>query len=100
MEFKDKVARYAELKLLIKNLEAETDELRPAIVSHMQASEAEEMNTDFGKFILSKRRTWTYPEDVLALEQTFKKAKKGAEGLGTATYVENPVLMFKVVGEE
>jgi len=90
---KIKLERYAELKKIVKEAEEEMDPLKGEILEMM--GDNEEVDTDFGKFVVSHRRTWTYPEEIKNREDQLKRDKKSCEQLGTADYVENSTLMFK-----
>lgn len=85
--------QYAELKRVEKEVAAKIKELQPSIIEAM--GENEEVETNFGMFVIGKRRAWKYPAEVEVKEQELKEAKKECEQLGTATYEENPYLIFK-----
>jgi len=87
--------KYADLKNQIKALELEVDAIQPEIMAGIEAQGADEVQTDFGKFILGRRRTYTYPEALVVAETNLKADKKEAEATGSATYVEKPYLLFK-----
>ena len=92
---KTKLERYAELKRIVKQAEEEMDPMKEEILTMM--GDHEEVETDFGKFVVTHRRTYTYPEEIKQREDDLKKAKKTCEQLGTAEYVEKSILMFKEV---
>lgn len=83
---------YATLKEAEKEIQAKLDELKPKIIELM--GENEEINTDFGSFVIGKRRRWTYPENINQLGERYKEAKIEAERTGEAQYEENPYLIF------
>lgn len=87
--------KYADLKVQIKALELEVDAIQPEIMAGIEAQGADEVQTDFGKFIIGKRRTYTYPAHLVTAEAAIKESKKEAEATGAATYVEKPYLLFK-----
>ena len=87
---------YSELKIKIKALEAQADELNPFVLESLQVSGAEEVDIeDLGKIVLANRRTWEYPAEIKEKEDTVKAEKKEAEQLGTAKYSEKPYILFK-----
>lgn len=92
------LADYAELKTQEKAVAEKLKELAPQIVEQMGKNEAEEIETSYGKFSISKRRSWTYPEDLMARETVLKADKKKAEQVGTATYEETPFLVYRAEG--
>ena len=90
---KELLAKYAELKQIVTEAEAQLDELKPQVIEMMGDNDA--IETDFGTFSLSKRRTWTYSPAITEREKQLKVDKKLEEQLGTAQYVENPILIYK-----
>lgn len=89
--------KYAELDAQIKALEAEKDEVKGLILSEMVESGQEAVETDVGKFTVTRLKTWTYPEAVTELGDKFKAAKAKAESTGDATYVEKESLRFNSI---
>jgi len=94
---KDLLKQYADLKVLIADAESKLDTLKPQVLETI--GEAEEVQTDFGTFSITKRRSWTYPQDITNKEKELKADQKKAQQLGTAEYTEAPVLVFKVIKE-
>jgi len=90
---KELLEKYAHLKQVVAEAEVELDELKPQIVEMM--GDNEEVQTDFGKFLLNKRRSWTYPEPLVEREKQLKVDQKLAQQLGTASYEEQKVLVYK-----
>lgn len=92
---KDTLLEYAELKAKIKEIEERIKEIAPTILEVLTSTGSEEIDVKgTGKFILSLYRTWTYPQEIVTIEETLKAKKKESEQKGTATYVEKPVLKF------
>ncbi len=89
--------KYAEIDAKIKALEAEKDEIRGIILSEMVESGQEGVETEVGKFSVTRLKTWTYPEKVTELGDKFKAAKAKAESTGEATYVEKESLRFNSI---
>ena len=87
--------RYAQLKLEVAKLEEELELLKPEVVTYIQDQGAEQVTHDAGIFLLQTRRTYKYPEEVASLEAKLKEDKKTSEQLGTATYTEKVILVFK-----
>ena len=85
---------YATIDTLIKELEQKKDEIKGLILAEMVESGQEAVETEVGKFSITKRKTWTYPENVTELGDEFKAAKAKAESTGDATYIEEPSLRF------
>lgn len=85
---------YAVLEAEISALELKKEQLRPFIIKKMVDDGVEKLETAVGKFTLSKRKTWTYPESVLAIGEEFKTAKAKSESTGEATYEETESLRF------
>ena len=90
----DKLKIYAALKLKISALEDELKPLVEEIQSMMVAEEVDEIGFELGKISLSYLKTWTYPDEVNDLLEEGKQAKKTAEKIGTATFVEKPSIKF------
>jgi hypothetical protein len=85
---------YAALDAQIKELEAKKDEVKGLILQEMVDSGEDAVNTEVGKFSVTKLKTWTYPEKVIELGDKFKAAKAKAESTGDATFTEKNSLRF------
>jgi len=92
---KTRLERYAEIKNDIKRLEEEAKEIAPQILEEM--GDVEEVSTDFGTFIVAKRRQYTYPETLVKAQEELDAAKEQAVQTGEAVYTEKPYLIFKTV---
>ncbi len=86
--------KYAELDAQIKALEAEKDEVKGFILAEMVEEGQDAVETEVGKFSVTRLKMWTYPEKVTELGDKFKAAKAKAESTGEATYVEKDSLRF------
>ncbi len=86
--------RYAELDARIKELESEKDEVKGLILAEMVEEGQDGVETEVGKFSVTRLKSWTYPEKVTDLGDKFKAAKAKAESTGEATYVEKESLRF------
>lgn len=87
--------QYATKKLQLIAIEEELEALKPQVVAAIQEQEADQIDHAAGLFSLQARRSWTYPLEIQLQEENLKAEKKQAEQLGTATYSEKPVLVFK-----
>ncbi len=85
---------YASVEAKIKELDAQKDQLRGLILKQMTDNGQEMVETAIGKFSITRLKTWTYPEKVLAIGEKFKAEKAKAESTGDATYVEKESLRF------
>lgn len=91
---KAKLQEYAAIKKQIEELEMRADEIRPEIVGAMLAEQADKVETEFGDFVMEKRRSWEFSESVTLAEDKVKQLKAKEKAEGVATYTENPVLKF------
>lgn len=89
-----KYERYAELKVAAAGIEEEIKEINKEIVKELAEFDIDEFPTEFGTFVMAKRKKWVYPAEVLILEEKFKEAKKESEQIGTAGYVDQVELRF------
>lgn len=85
---------YAALKTKKKALENQIDELEAKIIEEMVAEGATKIETTFGKFTVTMKKTWEYPQEVIDIGEQFKAAKATAESTGDATFTEAPSLRF------
>lgn len=95
---KQKLAQYAALKTQIKTLEKELDLLKEPVMEML--GDNDEIQTDFGTFTKVNKRKYSYPSEIAIMEDIVKEKKKEAEATGTATYTENPYILFKEVKGE
>lgn len=92
---KELFEEYANLKEQEKEIEAKIDELKPKILSEMEAAETDKVETEQGNFTITKKKTWTFTEKVHAVELQLDSIKDQERADGSATFEEKPVLMFK-----
>jgi len=89
---------YALLEAEIAAREAKKAQLKPFIIKRMIEDGMKSMDTSVGKFSVSKRKVWSYPEEVVLavkeLDQEAKAIKAKAESTNQATYEEVPSLRF------
>lgn len=89
-----KYEQYAIIESKISALEAEKEALRPEILKEMISENLEKVETAVGKFSVTKRKVYQYPEYVLEIGEVFKAAKAKAESTEEATYEEVESLRF------
>lgn len=93
-ETQQKLRRYEELKLIVKECTTELDMLAPLIIPEIP--EGAEIKTANGSFVLQSRSKWIYPEIVKTLETKLKEEQKKAQATGTATEEKGaPYLVYR-----
>ena len=96
---------YAHIDAQIAALNAQKEQLRPQIIEMMMEQGVKKVETAVGKFSLSPKKSWTYPDHVTSLESTtkeeitilnerIKEAKAKAESTLEATFEESESLRF------
>jgi len=88
---------YAIIDAKIAELEAQKAPLRVKILEEMVDRGEKKVETPFGSFSVSPRKTWTYTEKVSEAEEKFKALKAKEESTGDATFTETPSLRFTQV---
>ncbi len=88
---------YAVINAEISRLEAKKDELKGLILQEMVESGEESVETQVGKFTITRSKSWVYPEKVIEMGDKFKAAKAKAESTGDATYTEKESLRFTAI---
>jgi len=88
---------YASLDAQIAALEAKKDQLRPHILKMMIEQGQKMVDTAVGKFSVSKRKVWTYPERITELKESVKAEEAKAQSTGEATFEEVDSLRFTQV---
>lgn len=86
-------SNYAAKKIQMKALEEELELMKPEILKEM--GDNEEVEIEGGVFTITKKRNWTYPEEIKKQDEALKAKKKEAEQLGTAEYTETIYPTFK-----
>lgn len=92
---KEQFQEYAHIKNQIKDLTAEAKELEPQLREAMVEAGADKVKTEFGSFIITNRKSWTYSDAVKEAEAKVKELKAKEEANGTAKAEEKESLMFK-----
>ena len=88
--------RYENIKLQIKELEADLELVKPTVLEAVSAlPEKTEVNMEHGVFSLVSRSTWKYSDAIKSSEESLKEAKKSEERDGTAKQTINNILMYK-----
>jgi len=88
---------YAAVDAEEKAIKAKKEQLRPFIIKKMIEDGLDKIETSLGKFSVTPLKSWTYPEGVIELGDSFKAAKAKAESTGEATFEESPSLRFTPV---
>lgn len=88
---------YALLEAEIAAREAKKEQLRPHILKAMIDQGLRKVDSSVGSFSVGKRKTWTYPDSVMGINEEFKAAKAKAESTGEATYEEVDQLRFTMI---
>ena len=94
---KKELKTYAELQLEIKDLEMRRDALKEVIIDALHKEKLDKVESDYGKFTISHRTSYTYTEKVKALEQKVKLAKVKEEETGDAEPKTTEYLTFTPV---
>ena len=91
---KQKLHRYEELKLVVKECTTELEMLAPLILPEIP--EGAQIKTDQGTFSLQSKGKWIYPATIVAMEKELKDAQKEAQATGAATEEKGtPYLVYK-----
>ena len=88
---------YAIIDAQIKHLTAQKEDLREKMVKKMVDMGLKKEDTVWGSFSLNKLKSWTYPADILQMNEEYKTAKAKSESTGRATFEEKLSLRFTEV---
>lgn len=83
---KELLEKYAELKLIIKEAEAEIEILQPQIKDELELDTKYELENAVVTLNPGKPR-WVYSESTILRDEELKKTKKEEEQMGIATQV-------------
>lgn len=83
-DIKSKLKRYAELKVKMKEMEAEIEELNPEIKAYVIGEGVDKLPTNLGTFSVESRGTWEYSPAVEKLKEE-EKAKGVAKKVITTS---------------
>jgi hypothetical protein len=93
---KELLQKYADLKASVKEAEEKIDELSVEIRAKMTEQGADKIDAEnLGIFTIAKKKSWKYSERVEAATESLNMMKKDEQACGTATFVEDPYLVFK-----
>jgi hypothetical protein len=93
-----KLKRYAELKSIVKGMEAELKELEEEVAKEVATEYDGRLELPIGTFSIQMRKKWQFSEKIMEMEIKLKKAKKYEQMERVATVIdENPILVFKGV---
>lgn len=94
-----KLERLAELRIAERQIKTEIEEILPIVTASAdELDSGTELEVSNGKFVVSKRRVWTYPDSVQSKKVEYDEAKKESEQDGSAEYTEKASLIFKADG--
>jgi hypothetical protein len=85
---------YASVDAQIKALELKKEQLRPHIISMMEANKVDKVETSLGKFSITNLKKWSYSDVVEKMADELKAQKAKEESTGEATFDEVPSLRF------
>jgi hypothetical protein len=95
---KELFQRYAEIKRLMKVLEEEASGIAPQLIEEMGDNQQVELGTAL--FSISKRKTWTYTEDVAQARESVKNMEAREKADGSATYEETTSITMREKAEK
>ena len=87
--------KYAELKRQIIVLEAQMNELKPAVLEQLIPGGSVE--SKHYKISLKSRKSWNYRKAIITAEKKVKAMKAAAQIEGTATYTESQYIECKLL---
>ncbi len=94
------IKKYSNLRLKIKELEEQEQELRVEILDEMDKNKLDKVESEYGNFTVGRRKTWVYSKKVEALEERVKIAKYKEQEEGVAESKETQYLVFKAQNDE
>lgn len=83
----DNIKRYGEIKIKIKQLKEEANEIKEEILEELDVDT--EINTPIGKFTVTERPNWEYSDETEKLNKQVNEMRKQERAEGIAT--RNPV---------
>lgn len=91
----DLYEQYSMMKNATKVLDERIDELQGMIFDEMKRLKVEKQVFEFGQFIITQRKTFSYTENVEKLNNSLKELKKKEEQEGIAKLEIKENVMFK-----
>lgn len=92
---KEKLAKYAELKREEKRIASAIAELGPVILNMIVDLGVDKVETTFGRFIVVKRTSFTYSDNVTDLEESLEALKEQEKAEGIAKAVKSNQLQYR-----
>ena len=99
---KELFENYAVINNKIKALTAEAKKIEVQVTAEMNTEEVEKVESDFGTFFFTSRKSWTYSDAIKPLEEAvstasseLKEAQTEEQKNGTATAEEKKSLTFR-----
>ena len=84
-----------------KDIEIEIELARHAVIMEMKKENADTAKvTEVGTFTLTKRKKWSYSDEVKVAEGNVKNLKKVEEETGIAKFEESESLLFRPKKDE
>lgn len=95
------LTEYADIKNKIKDLEQKAEELSTTIQAQMAENGVDKVDADgLGTFTVAKCKAWKFSDEVIRMAEDLSNLKKTEQADGTATFEEDPYLVFKALKVE
>lgn len=91
---KPQLKEYAKLQAQIKELEGKRDTIKLEIIDGFHKEGIDKVESDYGRFTIANRTSYTYSEKVKALETKVKLQKIKEEETGVAEARNTEYLVF------
>ncbi len=91
---KPQLKEYAKLQAQIKELEGKRDQVKVEIIEGFHKEGIDKVESDFGRFTIANRTSYTYSEKVKTLETKVKLQKIKEEETGVAEPRVTEYLVF------
>lgn len=92
---------YADLKAAAAEIDLKIDLMKPTVLEILARLNPQDRTVSLdgvGTFSVSTRATYTYPQDIVDVEDALKRRKKDAVRLGTATVAEAEFVIYRPLG--
>ncbi len=97
---KELFKKYAEIKAEIKRLEEEAKMIAPTIMEMVDSTDEKRIESDFGKFSVTTKKTWKYSEIVNDMAAKLKIQQDNEVATGKATFTESRSVRFDSIKSE
>lgn len=97
---KEILQEYLTLQKEKERIEERQTEIKDDILVEMLDSQLDKIESDFGSFTVTRRKTWKYSSKVDELKNLVDDRKEQEEKDGTATFTEKPGLIFTSLKEK